>query len=32
MYLNDKKINEDDVTPLKIGDIVKLANIEFKIK
>ena len=31
-YLNDKKINEDDVTPLKIGDIVKLANIEFKIK
>ena len=31
-YLNDKKINEYDVTPLKIGDIVKLANIEFKIK
>ena len=31
-YLNDKKINEYDVRPLKIGDIVKLANIEFKIK
>ena len=27
-----KKINEYDVTPLKIGDIVKFANIEFKIK
>ncbi|WP_455543026.1 FHA domain-containing protein [Intestinibacter sp.] len=31
-YLNNQRINQSDIKPLKIGDRVRFANIEFEVK